>query len=82
MAELAKRFRIDRRTVSSILKRHDAPIHPRGLATEQIQQAVLMYARGNSLAVIGSKLGVNEGTVHARLRQQGVVMRDTHVRER
>ena len=82
MAELAKRFGIDRRTVSSILKRHEVPTHPRGLSKEQIQHAVLMYAQGNSLAVIGANLGVNDGTVHARLRQQGVVMRDAHGRER
>lgn len=82
MAELAKRFKIDRRTVSAILKRHDVPTHPRGLSTEQIQQAVLMYAQGNSLAVIGSKLCVDVSTVHNRLREQGVQMRDTHGQER
>jgi transposase-like protein len=82
MAELAKRFEIDRRTVSAILKRHDVPTHPRGLSTEQIQHAVLMYAQGNSLAVIGAKLGVDSGTVHIRLREQGVQMRDAHGRER
>jgi hypothetical protein len=41
-----------------------------------------MYAQRNSLAVIGSKLGVDSRTVDRRLRKQGVQMRDTHGRER
>jgi DNA-binding CsgD family transcriptional regulator len=82
MTELAKRFGIDRRTVSAILKRHEVPTRPQGLSVEQLQDAVLMCAQGNSLAVIGSKLGVDTGTVYNRLREQGVIMRDTHGRER
>jgi DNA-directed RNA polymerase specialized sigma24 family protein len=50
------------------------------MAPEQIQRAVLMYAQGQSLAKIGTQLGVDAGTVHARLREQGVQMRDTHGR--
>ena len=39
-----------------------------------------MYAQGDSLAVIGTRLGVDAGTVHARLRKRGMQMRDTHGR--
>ena len=80
MSELAQRYGIHRRTVSAILKRHGVPTRPSGLAPEQVQRAVLMYAQGRSLAKIGKLLGVDAGTVHARLRQQGVQMRDTHGR--
>jgi hypothetical protein len=81
MTELAKRFEIDRRTVSAILKRHEVPTRPQGLSVEQVQDAVLMYAQGNSLAVIGSKLGVDTRTVDHRLQGQGVQMRDTRGRK-
>ena len=82
MKYLAQHYRIHRRTVSAILKRHGVEPRRQELSSEQIQHAVLMYAQGNSLAVIGSKLGVDAGTVHDRLREQGVIMRDTHGRER
>lgn len=39
-----------------------------------------MYAQGDSLAVIGTRQGVDAGTVHARLRERGMQMRDTHGR--
>jgi hypothetical protein len=81
MNYLAQHYQIHRRTVSAILKRHGVePPRRQELSSEQIQHAVLMYAQGNSLAVIGSDLGVDAGTVHARLREQGVRMRDTHGR--
>jgi hypothetical protein len=82
MSYLAQHYQIHRRTVSAILKRHGVEPRRPELSSEQIQHAVLMYAQGNSLAVIGSKLSVDPGTVHARLREQGVVMRDTHGRAR
>jgi hypothetical protein len=81
MTELAKKFEIDRRTVSAILKRHEVPTRPQGLSVKQVQDAVLMYAQGNSLAVIGSKLGVDTRTVDHRLLGQGVQMRDTRGRK-
>jgi DNA-binding CsgD family transcriptional regulator len=78
MAELAERYGIHRRTVSAILKRYGVPTRVSGSSPEQIQHAVLMYAQGQSLAKIGKALGVDAGTVHGRLREQGVQMRDTH----
>lgn len=80
MSELAQRYGIHRRTVSAILKRHGVPTRASGLAPEQIRRAVLMYAQGQSLARIGKLLGVDATTVRARLREQGVQMRDTHGR--
>jgi transposase-like protein len=80
MSDLAQRYGVHRRTVSAILKRHGVPTRASGLAPEQIQRAVLMYAQGQSLAKIGKQLGVDAGTVHARLREQDVQMRDTHGR--
>ena len=80
MSELAKRYQVHRRTVSAILHRHGGPTRASGLDPEQIDRAVLLYTEGQSLATIGNVLGVDAGTVHARLRERGVPMRDTHGR--
>ena len=82
MTELAERYGIHRRTVSTILKRHGVPTRASALSPAQIQHAVLLYAQGQSLAKIGKALGVDAGTIHVRLREQGVQMRDTHGRDR
>lgn len=82
MKYLAQHYGVHRQTVSAILKRHEVSTRQSGLSADQVRRAVQLYAQGNSLAVIGSKLGVDTGTVHNRLREQGVVMRDTHGRER
>jgi len=46
-----------------------------GLSPEQIEEAVRLYEAGWSLARIGTKLGVDAGTVQARLRERGMRMR-------
>ena len=53
----------------------------RGLFTAQVDQAVQLYVGGASLVTIGQRLEVDAGTVHARLRERGVLMRDAHGRE-
>ncbi len=82
MSYLAKHFGVHRSTVSAILKRHGVSTRQSGLSANQVDEAVLLYGQGKSLAIIGNKLGVDTGTVHNRLLEQGVIMRDTHGRER
>jgi hypothetical protein len=53
-----------------------------GLSPKQIEEAVRLYEAGWSLARIGTKLGVDAGTVQAGLRERGVKMRDAHGRAR
>lgn len=79
--ELGERFGIERRTVSTILHRHDVPMRRRGLSSEQVDEAVRLYGEGWSLARIGQKLGVDATTVLTKLRGRAVRMRDTHGRE-
>jgi len=81
MNYLAQHFGVHRSTVSAVLKRHGVSTRQSGLSADQVDRAVLLYGQGKSLAVIGSKLGVDAGTVHDRLREQGVQMRDAHGRE-
>ncbi|WET78675.1 hypothetical protein P3102_32265 [Amycolatopsis sp. QT-25] len=82
MYELGTRFGIERRTVSNILKRHEVLMRRRGLAPEQVDDAIYLYNLGWSLARVGAHLGVNHTTVLNKLRERGVPTRDTHGRPR
>ncbi|MGI8311768.1 hypothetical protein [Saccharopolyspora hattusasensis] len=76
--ELGDQFGIKRRTVSTILHRHGVPMRRRGLAEEQIDDAVRLYNEGWSLARIAARMDVAAGTVRQRLHERGVPIRDTH----
>lgn len=80
--ELGDRFGIERRTVSSILHRHDVPMRRRGLSPEQVDTAIHFYNLGWSLARVGGHLGVDHTTVLTKLRERGIPTRDTHGRPR
>jgi hypothetical protein len=80
--ELGDQFRIDRRTVSKILKRRGVTMRMQGLTAEQIDEAVRLYEAGWSLARIGGRMNVDPTTVLARLREQTVRTRDAQGRER
>jgi hypothetical protein len=80
--QLGEQFGIDRRTVSTILHRHDVPMRRRGLSPDQIDEVVRLYGEGWSLARVGEQMSVDPTTVLARLRERGVRMRDTQGRER
>ncbi|TVT14133.1 hypothetical protein FNH06_38145 [Amycolatopsis acidiphila] len=79
---LGDRFGIDRRTVTTILRRYGAPIRPRGLTPDQVDDAIHLYSLGWSLARIGARMDVTADTVRKRLLEHGVTMRDTHGRPR
>lgn len=80
--ELGTRFRIERRTVSNILKRHEVPMRRRGLSPEQVDDAIHLYNLGWSLARVGKHLGVDHTTVLTKLRERDIPTRDTHGRPR
>lgn len=44
--ELGNRFGVDRRTISSILHRHNVPIRRRGLSPNQTDEAIHLYRLG------------------------------------
>lgn len=81
-AQLSRRFGIDRKTVSSILRRRGVPMRTRGLVSRQVDDAVRLYAAGWSLARIGERFDTTADTVRARLLERGVRMRDTQGRDR
>ena len=74
--ELAEAHGVHRRTVAGIVKRHGA-LRRQGLEEAQVDEAVQRYEAGESLATIGKALGVDAGTVRARLLERGVRMRGT-----
>jgi hypothetical protein len=79
---MGERFGIDRRTVSTILHRHDVPMRRRSLSLDQVDNAIHLYNLGWSLARVGQYLGVDHTTVLTTLRQRGIPTRDTHGRPR
>nr|WP_241832801.1 hypothetical protein [Amycolatopsis sp. CB00013] len=82
VAQLGRRFGIDRRTVSQILRRRGVSIRKRGLLPEQVDDAVWLYEEGWSLARIGTRFDTTADTVRARLLERGLRMRDAQGRER
>ena len=80
--ELAARFGIHRVTVSAHLHRNGVTLRRQGLDDEGVQQAVHLYEHGWSVARIGTRLGVDGGTVWAALTARGLRMRDPQGRER
>ncbi|MEU0792429.1 hypothetical protein ABZ342_20360 [Amycolatopsis sp. NPDC005961] len=78
--DLAERFKINRKTVSGILHRAGVQIRGR-LTSEQVDEAMQLYASGQSLARIAVKLDTTANTVRARLIERGVRTRDSHGRE-
>ena len=77
---LGSQFGIDRRTVGAILKRHGVQTRWQRLSPARIDEAVELYESGWSLARIAERVGVTPTTVHRRLRDRGVRMRDTRGR--
>jgi DNA-directed RNA polymerase specialized sigma24 family protein len=62
--------------------RNHVPMRMVGLTTEQVDEAVRLYEVGWSAGRIGERMRVDARTVHRRLKEQSVMMRDTHGRER
>jgi len=80
--EIAKKFKINRVTVSKHLDRAGIAKRPRSMSAVQVDEAVQDYGAGESLEKIGNRLGFDSTTVLKELRLRGVRMRDTHGRER
>jgi transposase-like protein len=51
------------------------------MSQAEVDLAVQLYEGGLSLQKIGDRLGWDHNTIYRRLKQRGVVMRDTHGRD-
>jgi hypothetical protein len=76
--QLGDLFRIDRKTVSRILRRHDVPMRRTGLLPAQVHEAARLYEDGWSTAQIAERMNTDQRTIQRRLGEHGVKMRGTH----
>lgn len=80
--ELAKRYHVNRRTVSAIVTRAGFSLCYRLIGPVELAQATALYESGQSLAMVAEQLGVAPNAVRAALIKVGVEMRGTHGRIR
>jgi DNA invertase Pin-like site-specific DNA recombinase len=80
--ELGSLYRIQRQTVSKILKREGVTLRLQPLTPDQIETARELYLDGLSCRRIADLLQCNDGTVRNALVRLGVTMRDSHGRQR
>ncbi|HSX03048.1 MAG TPA: hypothetical protein VLI05_07130 [Candidatus Saccharimonadia bacterium] len=80
--ELAARFSISRATVGQHLRRQGVDTKPPGLGPDNVPAAAKLYQQGWALARIAAKYDTTSSTVHRRLLEAGVRMRDAQGRER
>lgn len=80
LRQLAERFKIERRTVSNIVKRQGVATRWRRLSEADVDKAEHLYTQGWSTARIADLLKVDPETVRLRLRKRGMQMRDPHQR--
>ena len=73
--EIAEHLNIHRITVSNYLERSAVTKRPKGLTSEQIDEAVLAYEASDSFATIGRRLGFSPMTISLALRRRGVLIR-------
>jgi DNA-binding CsgD family transcriptional regulator len=70
--EIAERLNIHRVTVSNYLERASVTKRPKGLTSQQSDEAVLAYEAGDSFATIGRHLGFSPMTISLALHGRGV----------
>ncbi|MVU81408.1 hypothetical protein GPX89_29720 [Nocardia sp. ET3-3] len=81
--QLASDHQLAKGSILEILRTAGAAIrHQCRLSRKEIDQAVVDYQDGQTLARIGDRLGVKATTVRAALERRGVPRRDTHGRPR
>ncbi|MET8425087.1 hypothetical protein [Nocardia sp. NPDC004860] len=81
--QLASDHQLAKGSILEILRTGGAAIRQqRRLSSEEIDQAIVSYQDGQSLATIAEQLGVQAATVRSALVRRGVPRRDSHGRPR
>jgi DNA-binding CsgD family transcriptional regulator len=75
MKELASEFGIDRRTVSTHLRRAGVSSRRGGLDDEQVVEATRLYEAGWSSGRLAERFGVSADSVLKALRRAGMAIR-------
>lgn len=73
--ELGDAFKINRKTVSIILKREGITTRHRKLTDQDIEQAIALYNEGHSLESVATQLNVTAGAIHHAFKQRGIPRR-------
>lgn len=75
MNQLARTFRVHRRTGAHCLQKQGVGLRQFGLSVEHLDQAAALYRAGWSLARIGEKYGTTDMTVRRALARHDVEIR-------
>lgn len=75
IVELSRRFGIYTRTAAAHLIRRSVPLRQRGIAPEDVPEAVRLYESGLTLMEVGLRLSVSQGTARRTVAAEGVEIR-------
>lgn len=75
LAWLGARFGVYHRTVAAHLVRHSVPMRTRGLAEEDIPEAVRLYESGMNMIEVGLRFGVSQGVAKRTVAAAGTTIR-------
>lgn len=78
--ELARTYGISKQSVAKLLQERGVPARPRGLSSEQLEQATQLYLAGKSVVQVGQAMNQPPNTIYDALKRTGVQMRDRHSR--
>jgi len=73
--ELARRYDLHRHTVAKRLQARGIDTNAPKISPHDIRRAADLYREGWSLARLGERFGIDDGTMRSRLLEVGVVMR-------
>lgn len=82
LREVAVDLGLSRPRLSSLLRARGVRLRRRSPSEAEVDEMRRRYAAGESLERIGSGLGFSAGTVRGWLLTEGMVMRDSHGRQR
>lgn len=76
VSELSRQFKVSRGRVRTILTNYGSiPCRRQPVSSDQLTQAVSLYAQGLSVATIAIQLGLTPRTLNTHLRKAGVTLR-------
>jgi hypothetical protein len=75
VAELGRKFGIYSRTATAHLVRRSVPLRQRGLAKDDVPEAVRLYESGLTLVEVGLRFGVSQQAVRRAAAAVGVEIR-------
>lgn len=69
---------VSRQRLASLFRKNGIQLRPVSPSPTQVDEMARAYVRGESLEMVGSRLGFSADTVRKYLLKRSVAMRDTH----